>query len=65
VRGATPVESPWGRQVLRRDAMSDQDVLEALQTEFRSKRLQEVCESIERNARAKRFDGVGQRWSGP
>ncbi len=57
---ARPVESPWGWHVLRRDAMSDQDVLEALQTEFRNKRLQEVCESIEKSAKVERFDGVGQ-----
>jgi hypothetical protein len=52
-----PVESPWGFHILRRDEMRDADILEALQTEYVDKKVEQVCNAAQSGAKILRADG--------
>jgi parvulin-like peptidyl-prolyl isomerase len=46
-----PVESPWGYHVIRREAMSDNDIAGLLKNEFLDAKHAEVLNAIRANAK--------------
>lgn len=56
-----PVESAWGVHILRRRPLDDDDVLAALRSEHRDRKLQEIWESIRAGAKIVYVDAGGGR----
>jgi len=50
-----PSESPWGFHIVRRDLITEQDVLDVLRKEYRKKKLGELYSRIEQVAKIERF----------
>ena len=50
-----PIESPWGFHIVRRDLMTEQDVIDILRKEYRKKKLGELYSTIEQDAKIERF----------
>ena len=51
-----PVESPWGFHIACREAMTDQDVLDVLQSEYKDKKIREVYDSVREQAKVERYE---------
>ncbi len=49
-----PFESPWGYHVVRRDAMTDDDIAEILKSEYQDVKRADVMNTIKANAKVQR-----------
>jgi len=49
-----PVASPWGWHIIRREAMTDEDMLAILKDDYLGAKAQETLDAIEREARIER-----------
>jgi parvulin-like peptidyl-prolyl isomerase len=53
-----PVESPWGVHIVRREAITDQDVLDVVQSEYKDKKIREVYDSVREQAKVERYEKI-------
>jgi len=52
-----PVESPWGCHVIRRDILSDADILQVLERDFVDRWWAEERQNLQEQAKIERLDG--------
>jgi hypothetical protein len=51
-----PVESSWGFHIIRRETISDQDILSVLESDYKEKKAREIYDSIKWNVYVERFE---------
>jgi hypothetical protein len=49
-----PVESPWGFHIIRRDLLTEQDILDILRGEYESTKKRDIYDSIQKSAKIER-----------
>jgi hypothetical protein len=51
-----PVESPWGFHIIRRETISEQDMMSVLESDYKEKKAKEINDGIKMDLYVERFD---------